>query len=64
MIQPHGINRKRSNYPRYIHQGNTVITIKIVIKLEMSQVAELVTILKAEKEIKENHRDFTLKVKT
>ena len=25
MMQPHGVNRKQSNYPRYLHQGNTVI---------------------------------------
>ena len=25
--QTHWVNRKRSNYPRYIHQGNTVVLI-------------------------------------
>ena len=28
MLQPHGVNRKRSNCPRYIYQGNTVIEVE------------------------------------
>ena len=28
MAQPQGVNRKRSNYPRYTYQGNTIIFLK------------------------------------